>query len=255
MISPEGKPKTTWRGIDGKVDDPTALISGFMPVLVPRTDLDQMQRLTPLNLVASWYWVEGGQTPRPVRLVDLKAALLSGDDGYNSEILGAFDANQDGALSPSERVLDSQAKVDAVRTRLEAVGVVKPHIAATVQPYGLHHGVGPGSWATRDCATCHQKSSRLGQPFLVASYAPGGVVPKMVAGTNVNLSGELTVAADGRVVFEPNTQQSGIYVLGYDNWEWVDRLGAVLFVLILLGVAGHGLLRIRAGTRHRSASF
>ncbi len=253
LIDPQGNPNTQWRGIDGKLTDPTAEVLGFQPVLLPHKNLDGRERLTPFNLVASWYWLEGGKTPRPVRLLDLKGALLDGDQ-YHASILQVLDTDHDGQVQPSERCLDTQAKVDAVRQRLEAVGVKQPHIVSELQPYGLHHGVGPADSATRQCNTCHRSESRLGQLFLVATQIPGGVIPELVHGSGVSLAGQLTVDEDQQLVLQPSTQQAGLYVFGHDHWPLVNTLGALAFGLTLLGVLGHGLLRVVAARKQGSSN-
>ncbi len=253
LVDPQGNPNTQWRGIDGKLTDPTAEISGFQPVLLPHKSLDGRRRLTPFNLVAAWYWVEGGESPRPVRLVDLKAALLDGDH-YHSAVLQALDTNKDKKLQPSERILDTEAKVAAVRARLEAVGIKQPHIESEIQPYGLHHGVGPANFAIRECGTCHRKTSRLGQPFQIATQIPGGVIPKLVGDSDVTLAGDMVVNRDKQLVLQPNTQQAGLYVFGHSRWAWVNRLGALAFILTLLGVIGHGLLRVLAARKRKLAA-
>jgi hypothetical protein len=64
--------------------------------------------LAPYNLISSWYWVYG-EPARPVRLQDLEAVWLDGDD-YAAEIVTLFDGDGDGRLSPTELRIDSDAK-------------------------------------------------------------------------------------------------------------------------------------------------
>ena len=102
-------------------------------------------------------------------------------------------------------MLDTPDKVEAVRQRLEAVGVVEPHIEAEIQPYSLHHGVGPAKWATRKCETCHTGDSRLGERFTLSSYVPGGILPKAVGDSEVELTGYLQVG-DGQLTYRPSAR-------------------------------------------------
>lgn len=245
MLTPDGKPLVEWRGVEGAVHDPAALVTGFRPVLLPHRDREGREKLVPYNLVAAWYWVEGGAVPRPVRLVDLKAALLQGD-GYHPGVLAALDGDHDGRLSLDERRLDTDEKVDAVRGRLAAVGVKDPHLEAEIQPYGIHHGVGPAGWATRECKTCHQGDSRLGESFAVASYVPGGKMPRLVGDADVTLAGSLRVDGDGALRLDPSTREASLYVLGHDRWPWVNVLGALALMGVLGGVGVHTALRVRA---------
>lgn len=251
LLLPPGEPRIEWRGLDGRSQDPAALVTGFRPVLLPRQDLDGRQRLVPHNLVTSWYWVENGPNPRPVRLVDLKAALLAGNR-YHPELVAALDADRDSLVSSAEARLDTPEKVEAARRRLLAVGVQDPQIRAEVQPYGIHHGVGPAATATRQCETCHAADSRLGEPLLLASAVPGGVMPELVDPSVVRLAGELRIAAGGQLSYVPSTREASLYVVGHDRWPWVNWLGGIVLAGVLSGVAVHSVLRILAARRGRN---
>jgi hypothetical protein len=245
LPSPQGRPRIVWRGIDGGLDDPAAQVEGFTPVLLARDDLDGQTRLVPHNLVASWYWVEGGPTPRPARLADLKAALAPGGE-YHDEILAALDTDGDGQLDTAERTLDTGEKVAAVRNRLQAVGVTDPRIEAEIQPYGIHHGVGPARWATRECETCHTGDSRLATPMTLASYVPGDVEPTPVGDSGVSLHGSFEKDSRAALSFRPSTRRSGLYVLGHDRWTWVSVVGGLALVGVVVGAGVHTTLRIRS---------
>jgi len=250
LLSPVGEPRIAWRSIEGEPKDPSAAVTGFRPVLLPRQDLDGRERLAPHNLVTSWYWVENGPQPRPVRLADLKAALL-GPHGYHPEMAAALDADGDGVVSEGEAVLDLPEKVEAVRRRLVAVGVQNPQMVAEIQPYGIHHGVGPADTATRRCETCHTDNSRLTEPFTLALAVPGSVAPKLVGDSVVRLAGNVRPAPGGRWDYVPSTRDASLYVLGHDRWRWVNWLGGMALAGVFGGVALHGLARVRAA-RQRS---
>lgn len=248
MVSPDGKPRVQWRGIAGSPDDPTALVTGFRPVLLPKRGFDAVEKLAPYNLISSWYWVEGGPTPRPVRVADLRAALLEGEN-YHPAVLEAFDNDGDGELSLEERVIDHSAKKLVVEERLAAVGVVDPSIEADVEAFGLHHGVGPARTALRDCGECHTSRSRLGEPIQLASSAAAGVLPELVGDGITTFSGEVLIDANGQVSFQPSTRAAGLYVLGHDRWRWLNILGGLSLLGALVGVAVHTGLRIGANRR------
>ncbi len=251
LLTPEGEPLVQWRGIDGDIDDPVAEVSGFRPVMLQREELNGQQRLGPFNLVGSWYWVEETpEGPRPVREADLKAALLDGE-GYHPHVRETLDTDADGVVTDLEQRIDSEAKAAVVRARLLAVGVADPHIEAELQPYGLHHGVGPASTATQQCEDCHSASSRLGEPFLVSSYVPGGVLPELVGDCNIKLNGKLSQDSDGQLVFQPSTRDIGLYVLGFDCWHWVHLIGLLVLVGTVFGAGIHGVMRIQASTRRK----
>ena len=241
LVDVTGQPQLAWRGIRGAVSDPAAVVTGFAPVLLPRSDLNGGTRLVPHNLISAWYWVEGGATPRPVRQFDLQRAFIV-DGAYHPELVAALDANRDGRLVREELVLDTPEKTRVARQRLEAVGVKEPRIAGEIQPLATQHGVGPAKWATRDCQTCHQADSRLGEPLLLASRIPGDVLPELVGDSGVELRG--VVARDGQtLVYRPSTAEAGLYVLGHDRWAAIDWLGSLLVLSVVLGTGSHAGLR------------
>lgn len=251
LLTPQGEPLVQWRGIDGHVDDPVAEVTGFQPVLLMRHELGA-QRLTPYNLISTWYWVEATTNGlRPVRQADLRAALLEGNN-YHPEVRRALDTDHDGMVDPREQRLDDEAKVAAVRQRLEAVGVANPHIEAEIQPYGLHHGVGPADTSIRQCETCHSSTSRLGRSMVVASYLPGGVEPKLIGDCNLPPAGTLSLRHDGALVFSPNLRDVDLYVLGFHGWGWVYGVGLLAISAMLLAIAVHAGLRVRSALRHKS---
>ncbi len=251
LVDLSGEPQTAWRGVSGEVTDAAAVVAGFEPVLLPRQELDGRSRLVPHNLIACWYWVEGGATPRPVRQVDLKRAFLQ-DGAYHSQLLSALDGDRDGKLSGGEMVLDAPEKVEVARRRLQAVGVTEPRIAGEIQPYATHHGVGPAKWATRDCQACHREDSRLGRPMTLASRVPGAVVPELVGDSGVEWYGAVAKQDDGTLVFRPSTAGAGLYVLGHDRWRWVSWLGSLMVFAVICGAGTHAGLRLLAGRKRRS---
>ena len=97
-------------------------MTGFRPVLLPTQDLDGRSRLVPHNLISAWYWVEGG--------ADTAARAAGGPQGGAAP--GRKVPSRRGAalgiahgVAAGRRMLDTPEKVEAVRRRLEAVGVVR----------------------------------------------------------------------------------------------------------------------------------
>ncbi len=248
LLTPSRQPRVAYRGVEGEPGDPAALITGFRPVLLPRLGAGgEAERLVPANLVTTWFWVSG-RPPQPVRQVDLAAALFAGE-GYHPDVIAALDDDGDGRVAPGELRLDTAAKVAAVRARLEAVGVLTPHIAGEVQPYQLHHGVAPARDAVRACSACHGSDSRLGGSFELARRAPAGAELALAPDARVALPGPMVRAPDGRLVLQ--VQETGAYVLGHDRAGWVDALGALAVLGALLAAGAHGglrWLRRRGGT-------
>jgi thiosulfate reductase cytochrome b subunit len=251
VVRADGTPASTCRGITGGTDTTTALVSGYKPVLMQRTDIDGQKLLAPYNLISSWYWVydDANGNARPVRLIDLQAAYLK-KGVYDAALLASFDANKDGAIDAGELKIDSEAKKLAVTARLEKLGLQNPHIEAQVQPYSINHNVARGEYAISDCKTCHSTASRVTQPIQLAEYAPAGVMPQFVSDNNVNATGQITVSKSGALSYTPTTRADGLYVFGRDRVSWIDWLGAIFFLGAILGVGGHASLRYAASLRH-----
>jgi thiosulfate reductase cytochrome b subunit len=254
VIHTDGTPRTAVRGADGAVESADTLITGFDPVILQRIEEDGSKRLAPYNLVGSWFWAHG--TPeRPVRLIDLEAAYLEGDD-YAPDVVAAFDGDGDGDISEGELAIDDDVKEELIRSRLAARGLENPHIAAELQPYTIAHGITAGSWAIRDCQACHSSDSRLSQAMPVGAYVPGGVLPTFVGDSDTEATGSLHVTDDGRLWYEPETTSGDIEVLGNDRGGWADWIGFTVFMLVLIGIAIHGIIRVythyRRGPEHHT---
>jgi len=183
-----------------------------------------------------------------VRQIDLQAAYLKAGN-YAPEVLSAFDVNKDGALDASELKIDSEAKQALIAARLAALGLRNVRIQAQTLPFSINHGVAQGEYAINDCETCHTRDSRIAQPIKLADSVPGGVLPEFIEDTNVSATGEMVEDASGALYYQPVAANDDLYVFGSSHVSWLDRLGALFFVLVLAGVAGHGTMRFVASTR------
>ncbi|MFH1681806.1 MAG: cytochrome b/b6 domain-containing protein, partial [Candidatus Eisenbacteria bacterium] len=247
VLTPERKPRTVCRGGGSAESDPLALVEGYEPVLLPRAEHGAGGRLHPHNLVSSWFWV-GGEPARPVGAALLAEAFFD-RDGYREEILAALDEDGDGRLAETELVLDTPDKTNAVRGRLLAAGALAPRIAAEVRPYPIAHGVAAGEWATKECRACHGRDSRLSREFLLAETPPGGVAPAAVSSAGAALAGEIVRDPAGRISFVPSTGAMGLHVLGHDASRSANLAGIFGVGGVVLGIAAHGALRLRASRR------
>jgi thiosulfate reductase cytochrome b subunit len=252
VLNKDSTPIKDCRGIEGNPMSLNSLVTGFEPVLMPREDINGDVKLNPFNLVSFWYWIYG-DPPRPVRLQDLQAAYLEGED-YHLEILSVFDADRDGQLSPSELVVDNLDKEAIVVDRLQSLGVENPRIVGDIQPYSINHNVTHGEWVTKDCQECHGEDSRLYQPFKLASYLPGGEMPEFVYGNNVLDNGKLIVDEEsGELFYLPLSENEDLYILGRDRVYWVDLIGSLVFLSVVLAITAHAGLRFYATLRNKSA--
>jgi len=247
VLETTGEANTTCRGYENQAAAETpadlvrVLITGYEPVLLPRQEADGRTRLSPYNLITSYFWLYG-DPPRPVRLQDLKTIYLQGN-AYHPEIVTLLDNNNDGHLSQAELRLDTPPKVEAIKAKLVALGLENPQIKGEIQPYGIHHNVINGEWVTKECETCHSEKSRLNQPLELASYQPSGVTPELVAGATVNFNGQIYVGEQGQLLYQPNSMAEGLYVLGHDSSFWANWLGILAILGTVLGVSAHGGLR------------
>jgi len=189
IMTAESDPVIEHRGVIGPVNDPHSLIDGYQPVLLMREADNGQVILSPHNIIASWFWV-GGDPERPVRLMDLKAAYLTKDGEYHPDIVSALDDNKDGRLGLDELKLDTEAKVAAVKRRLESVSVANPRIKGELQPFTLSHGVVTGEFALRDCRACHSYNSRINYEIELAGRVPNNVVPELVGDSKTLLTGK-----------------------------------------------------------------
>jgi thiosulfate reductase cytochrome b subunit len=244
ILTLDKQPVKVYRGVDGKPDSVTSLISGYKPILLNRTNIDGQKLLAPYNLITTYYWVydDTNGNKRPIRLFDLEQAYFN-NGAYANDILTAFDKDTNGTLSNNELVIDSSQKEEVVKAKLEALGLHNPRIEGLTQPYSINHDVARGENAVNDCKACHANSSRVSQPIKLVNYAPNGVLPAFDTANNVNASGEITKGADGAVYYDPVPANDKMYVFGSSRVNWIDWFGSLLFVVSLLGVVGHGTLR------------
>src|SRR6266511_3234498 len=244
VLTLDKQPVKVYRGVNGDPNSVTSLIIGYKPVLLNRTNIDGQQLLAPYNLITTYYWVyeDANGNKRPVRLFDLETVYFE-NGVYASDILPAFDANHDGTLSKAELVIDSAAKEEAVKSKLESLGLHNPRIEGLTQPYSINHNVTRGENAVNDCKVCHDDASRVSQPIRLANYSPNGVLPIFDTANNVNASGQIEKGSDGAVYYNPVPANDKMYVFGSSRINWIDWLGALLFTGSLLGVVGHGTLR------------
>ncbi len=252
VLTADGQPVKFFRGIEGNretSDTISQLVTGYQPVLMTRQNVDGEALLAPYNIITTWYWVyeDANGNTRPVRETDLKAAWFE-NGTYATEVLAAFDANQDGTLDESELRIDSDAKRETIANRLAALGLNNVHIVGQMQPYSVNHNVARGQWAVNDCTACHSSNSRLSQPIQLAAYVPAGVMPTF-AETNVAYNGSLQTDESGALYYTPNPSADGLYIFGHSRISWLDWFGALAFIGTLLGIFGHGGLRYLAARK------
>ncbi|MBC8333831.1 MAG: cytochrome b/b6 domain-containing protein [Anaerolineales bacterium] len=249
VINLDGSASTECRGMEGgDVSEIGTLVTGYAPVLLPRDNADGTTSLSPHNLITTWFWVYGNPE-RPVRLIDLEAAYLEGDQ-YHPGVMLRFDENTDGVVSKDELRIDTPEKEEFITTRLTLLGLDNPRIVGEVQPYTISHDVAGDEWATKDCATCHAEESRITDAIQISTYLPGGKLPEFVKDSNITFNGEMNMGEDGTLSYKPSSVEQDFYILGHDSVKWIDRFGGLMFIGVLLGVFAHGGLRFYSALRN-----
>ena len=244
VLTPDKQPVKVYRGVEGNPNAVPSLVTGYKPVLLNRRNIDGQKLLAPYNLITTFYWVyeDANGNKRPVRLFDLEAAYFE-NGSYATDILTVFDKDGNRLLSNSELVIDSSQKEEAVKAKLESLGLKNPRIEGLTQPYSINHDVARGENAVNDCKACHNDSSRISQSIKLANYSPNGVLPTFDTANNVKASGEIVKGNGGAVYYDPIPANDKMYVFGSSRVNWIDWLGSLLFVGSLLSVVGHGTLR------------
>ena len=254
VVTTEGGPRMEVRGLrEREWNTPsTWLLAGYQPYLLAEQS-EGGRRFAPYNLVTRWDWVQGEEAQElPAEL--LRRAWLDADGLHRDEWVELFDDDGDGRLATSELRLDSDAEVQAIRASLVTLGADNPRIRGEIRAYPVRHGVVQLRWAAASCESCHGGSSRLEESIpLTHGPFPGGVMPTATPETLELLNGRPVETVAGRFQVSPGRDTPGSYILGYSRRPWSDTLGFVLFVLTVLGVAGHAALRY-LGARKRGGN-
>jgi thiosulfate reductase cytochrome b subunit/mono/diheme cytochrome c family protein len=253
VITEDGEPKRQYRGLDEKLSHgdnlSTAYFYGYKPFLLPHKATNKMDRISPFNLISHWKWISA-KTGKSVSKKQLKNVFLEGS-GYAADISKAFDKNKNGRVENGELQLDTPEKIKLVKEKLRAQGIEEPVISGSLQAYKVNHGVVNYKRMERDCNRCHSSNATFGQEILLSANAPGGIIPEYKPTDNDSpiLNGNIEVKDDGTVVLTRTTNVDSHYVFGHGRISQLDYLGLWIFILSVLGVAGHGLLRLRAARK------
>ncbi len=245
LLDESGSPAVEYRGVDGQAANlNTAYTNGYEPPLVtlPRSGkFGTALRLSPVNLVSRWYWAAGDSREPLPRETLQRALLLNGH--YRPEVLAALNLNHDGRLDRHKLRLDSESKRKVVERLLIAAGVRNPVIRAEVKIHRISHGVAGRSQALSDCAACHGPDSRVKGSVLLASWAPGAILPALKDAPPG--SGRIDTGLGGQVVWKPESEvQQALHVLGLTTKGWPDRLGLLMLLGVVLAVALHAGYRL-----------
>ncbi len=235
VLTREGQPIREFRGVSENQ------VSGYEPSWLTRNLADK-SCLLPYNLVTSLYWAEG-EGGKPVKQALLEKVFLE-DSSYHQNIIRALDEDGDGQLDDQELRLDTQEKVNFISQQLSEAGVSNPVIESEIRPVEIHHGVTGRKGAIRNCYDCHGSQSRFTREMKLASFIPENVTPKLAPASLAKLEGNIERSGDGSLVFQPRPKERGLYLLGRYRNTWVDVIGILSLLGVLIGITLHGGARI-----------
>jgi thiosulfate reductase cytochrome b subunit len=243
VIATDRQPLLRYRGLERREGESfnAAYALGYSPILLPHRGPDGETKLAPYNVTDTWFWSDG---PNGSALqTDLIAKAYLEGDQYDPQVLAAFDADRDGRLGRSELRIDTSIKSDLVRSRLHALGVHDPRIRREIAFHAIIHGVQGGEQVQRDCASCHEKHSRLSAGLALASYVPVGADPSSQnPAIDPSIHARIRTDGDGSSILPESS--AGLYVLGHSRRGWADRLGFAVFITALLGIGAHAIFRL-----------
>jgi thiosulfate reductase cytochrome b subunit len=168
---------------------------------------------------------------------------------YHPDIVAALDEDGNGELNASELRLDDEASVGAVRTRLAAIGLTGLQLHGDITPFSISHNVVNGERAISECSTCHHRDSILAAPLALSGYTPGDAQAQKISYAGVGFSGKVQDGPSAGANFTPDPRSAGFYIIGLHSESWIDLLGLLMFVGIILGVSGHAVARYIASRR------
>jgi len=249
----DGRPTIEWRGLEQAGGENSQAVTGFQPAILPRRSADGRLRLGPYNVILASYWQENGTFTRPVRVIDLAAALGSGavhDDTERDLSRGETPLELAAGLPTATSVEDAAPPDPAgIARRLQGAGVTSPTARFELYPFAIHHGVQPARSAVRECAACHSSRSILGATLSLRSgKLPDEQVATMASQTGIAEGFQLTFAdlQDGEVRLRPIPEKAGFYVLGKSRHLWADIPGAAVLFSVVIAILTHAALRVRA---------
>lgn len=232
VITPNG-PRIEIRNLSSQEGAPsTWYLAGYKPFLA-----DNGEKLAPYNFVTELQWVDKGQNPVGIDLVE-KAWLIDGN--YRQDVLKALDLDSNGKLSDDEL----EKSHEFIKGKLRDLGVEDPEISAFVNAFPIVHGVVEGDWVDGKCESCHTSTK---ENIILANSMPSDVnvvLPEVLKGQ--------ALIREGKSVFlaQANSER---YILGSQLNTWSDKVGFSLFLMSSFGIFGHGAIRFATRKKRQSS--
>ncbi len=225
-------------------------IKSFRPYLLPSKD---NQKLQPYNAVTEWNWID--QDGKKIDLESISAIQFPKEEKNQLELLQLFDTNQNKKIESNEWALDTNAKYEYFQNRLKSLGHKEPIIKGEIHFFPIFHSIQNGEKVTRDCNQCHSANSALSESIPIGTNLPGRKI--LTLGENstyLNLFIELNTT-DKEFVAKRILDKSNFYLFGFSNKKWPDRIGILFFILTLIGIIFHLVLRILKSPPHDPEAY
>jgi len=241
-----GTSRITYRGIDGGIVDPESEVTGYLPAYIPTPDKNGHLQIRPTNLITGVYWFDKTKG-HPVFTWQVQMAFFAGRPAegewtYRPEIVKAFGDKQ-GIIDTPQAVYDTPEKIALVKGLLQKyAGVAQPELRIEVVPWAMSHSIVGKQQAIRECTACHARQSILHRSVDLDSFLPQGV-PVVFRGKNISV-----VNYEGKEpTFDNRLLLSSFYIIGYSRVLWVEWLGWLSVLGVILFSLVHGALRLLGG--------
>jgi len=239
LVNDSEEPFISYLGLDSKPKRP--LIVGFKANNIwYKGQSDKNIKIKPANMVSFLVWKDND------KFIDsklLKKAFYN-EDILNSEILKAFDKNNDEKLSVKEANFDSEAKKVVAIKLLKAAGVKNPKLKLISFPVALQHNVMPKEMSIKSCESCHSVKSKsdLYKDAELLDYVPTNDIDIIIPGTK---KVKFAKIVNGKIVLDKNALPKEHLMMVTDTSDpLIDKMAIFLFLATILGLLGHGVLRI-----------
>jgi hypothetical protein len=243
LVKNNQEPFITYLGKKGKS------IVGFTPNhLWYKGKGDKNIKIKPANMVSFLVWKDGNNFVDAQILK--KAFYVNGK--LNSEIAKAFDGNKDGKLSVLEANFDNKTKKEVAIKLLKQAGVKEPKLKLISFPVALEHNVMPKEMATKSCESCHSNKakSELYKDSEILGYVATEDIDIIIPGVKDT---KLAKIVDGKIILDKDKLPKEHFMMITDtsNKEY-DQYAIILLIATLLGLLGHGMLRIMFASKRNS---
>ena len=243
IVNSAGEPYLTLRGKEDKE------IVGFTPDIIwYKGKIDKNTKIKPVNMVSFLVWKDGDKF---VEAETLKKAFYNNGKA-KAEFLKAFDGNKDNKVSLDESKLDNDAKKKVVIKLLKEAGVKEPKLTLISFPVALEHNIMPKEMATKDCASCHSAKDKsvLYKDVILSDYVATDDIDVVIPGVKDT---KLAKIENGKIVLNKEKLPKEHFMMVTDtSVKEYDKYAIMLLIATILGVLGHGLLRIMFASKRNS---